>query len=204
MQMHKNATYENLKRAKSSTSSDSDQQHPYRTEMSLVLSYNGNKSKYSTSQNSDKTQSSDIETPPPNLPHAMKLLPNKLTYTGKNDLFKPIDTSQVAEKSNEHTENSANERVLTKSQAVSLELSNGNNKKANGRKNEKSNSKNDENHEPESNEDVTNANSRRHDDSNSQLTVNESNDAQESVIVLTFLFENSIKATNKLRYLCDN
>lgn len=57
-------------------SSDSDLSHPYRTEMSLVLSYNGNQSKYSTANLND----SDIE-PTLSLPSAMKLLPNRLVYT---------------------------------------------------------------------------------------------------------------------------
>lgn len=131
MQMQqKNAsnTYENVKCAKSSTSSDSsDQSHPYRTEMSLVLSYNGNKSKYSTNKSTDKSQESETDTPPPNLPQAMKLFPNKLMYipssssssgnNNNNELFKSTQSiGQELDSANEIVDNSANEKSLTKSQ----------------------------------------------------------------------------------------
>lgn len=89
MQMQSNAVYENV------TSSDSDQTPPYRTEMSLVLSYSGNKSKYSTTQNADKKLGSENDSPPTNFPHAMKLLPNKLTYTAQNEILKPKNSQST-------------------------------------------------------------------------------------------------------------
>lgn len=116
MQMQKNPMYENVKSVKNS---DSDQPHPYRTEMSLILSYNGNKSKYSTTKNIDKAQESDIETPPPNVPQAMKLLPNQLPYATKNDLLKDkLMNSPMSEQGNVNIENSANEQILSKSQVT--------------------------------------------------------------------------------------
>lgn len=184
MQMQNSATYENVKRIKNTTSCDSDQQPPYRTEMSLVLSYNGNKSKYCTSQYSDKIQESDIDTPPPSLPHAMKLLPNKLTYAGNNELFKPIQNAQDLESGNAHMENSTNEHISTKSKDVKNEDKNGNEKKSNGRKNEKNN-KNGEHFELKSNGNTNNLNLPKCDDSNSPKISTEFNDAHESVSLLT-------------------
>lgn len=108
--MHENQIYENVENAKNS---DSDQSHPYRTEMSLILSYNGNKSKYTSTKNASNSLESDVETPPPNVPQAMKLLPNKLPYAIKSELFKP---SQLSEQGNVNIENSANEEILSKSQ----------------------------------------------------------------------------------------
>lgn len=114
MKMHKNQIYENVKSAKNT---ESDQSHPYRTEMSLILSYNGNKSKYSTNQNVDKAQESDVDTPPPNVPQAMKLLPNKLPYAAKSEIFKQsFINPQHSEQGNVNIENSANEEILSKSQ----------------------------------------------------------------------------------------
>ncbi|XP_031637143.1 uncharacterized protein LOC116349721 isoform X2 [Contarinia nasturtii] len=129
MQMQTNAVYENV------TSSDSDQTPPYRTEMSLVLSYSGNKSKYSTTKNSDKKPDSDNDASPTNVPQAMKLLPNKLTYT--NEMLKQMPTnSQSTNNLQEvlNTENSANEEILLKSQGNHVACSKTNEKKSNGNK----------------------------------------------------------------------
>lgn len=106
-------------------STDSDQTPPYRTEMSLVLSYSGNKSKYTTTKNANKTQESDSDTPPPNIPVAMKLLPNKLTYAGKTEYKQIGTTSQDAEQSIVNVENSANEEILSKFQTNPTQSSNG-------------------------------------------------------------------------------
>lgn len=129
IQMQKNPTYENVKNGKKMKNTDTDQPHPYRSEMSLVLSYTGNKSKYSTNQ--DKSQESDVDTLPSNLPEAMKLLPDKLKYAEKNEIFKQITQPTYAdiEQVNVNTENSANEEMFTKSQVnTSLETSDSNNK----------------------------------------------------------------------------
>lgn len=146
MQMQqKNAnTYENVKRAKSTTSSDSsDHSHPYRTEMSLILSYNGNKSKYSTNKSTDKSQS-ETDTPPPNLPQAMKLFPNKLLYTPNNDNSNSKSTQNIGQESelanDENIDNSANEKMLTKSQ-TNLPHDNGNGGGGGGANNRKGDKK---------------------------------------------------------------
>lgn len=97
-------------------SSDSDLSHPYRTEMSLVLSYNGNQSKYSTANSND----SDIE-PTLSLPSAMKLLPNRLVYTApSNRLEDELDSQPLqngirneTEKNLSNVENNANEIILS-------------------------------------------------------------------------------------------
>lgn len=92
--------------------------HPYRTEMNLVLSYDGQKSKYSTS--ADKVHEGC--TPPPNVPAAMKLLPNKLAYASNaaNKTDKDTDAadtkSKEQEQSHVNSENDTNEEILTKSQ----------------------------------------------------------------------------------------
>lgn len=115
-------TYENVQRAKCTTTSDSmEQSHPYRTEMSLILSYNGNKSKYSTNKlTTDKSQESETDTPPPNLPKAMKLFPNKLLYTtNNNNNSNDKATTNIGNESNstnENIDNTENEKMLTKSQ----------------------------------------------------------------------------------------
>lgn len=173
MQMQTNPCYENLQRTKSIKTAETDQSHPYRTEMSLVLSYNGNKSKYSTLQNLDKTHESDTDTPPPNLPHAMKLLPNKLTYTSKNEPFIQIPIAH------EITPINANESsVLTKSQT---NLTN-DHKKSNIRT-EISNNGN--NHESECNGHVINSTSLKDDEINSMLKTNNSNETHDSVMGYT-------------------
>lgn len=97
-------------------SSDSDLSHPYRSEMSLVLSYNGNQSKYSTANTND----SDIE-PSLSLPSAMKLLPNRLVYTtAKNRLendpepqLLQNDIRKDTEKNSTNAENNTNELILS-------------------------------------------------------------------------------------------
>lgn len=123
IQMQSNQIYENV------NSTDSDHSPPFRTDLSLVLSYSGNKSKYSTTQNGNKSQDSDVDTPPPTLPLAMKLLPNKLTYAGKTELRPTGGTSQEADQSIVNVENSANEEILSKSQANSVHESNESNGK---------------------------------------------------------------------------
>lgn len=117
MNMQKNRIYENCKSAKTP---DIDQAHPYRTEMSLVLSYSGNKSKYYTTHNADKE--SDIETTPPNLPQAMKLFPPNLTYTGKSEIFNQSPAKM--DQTTANTENSANEEILSKSSNICPPLEN--------------------------------------------------------------------------------
>lgn len=119
-------TYENVNRAKSIISSDSsDHSHPYRTEMSLILSYNGNKSKYSTNKSTDKSQESETDTPPPNLPQAMKLFPNKLMYTpnsgtssssSNNNNESTPSIEHDLDLANEDIDYSANEKSFAKSQ----------------------------------------------------------------------------------------
>lgn len=121
IQMQSNQIYENV------NSTDSDHSPPFRTDLSLVLSYSGNKSKYSTTQNGNKSQDSDVDTP--TMPIAMKLLPNKLTYAGKTEL-KPINgSSQEVAQSIVNVENSANEEILSKSQVNSMHESCENNAK---------------------------------------------------------------------------
>lgn len=110
--MQPNRIYENVTTAKHT---DADQSPPYRTEMSLVLSYSGNKSKYST--NVPKAQDPEIHTPPPSLPRAMKLLPKKLAYAGKSDPFKsgiPSDAEQTIA----NADNSTNEELQSKTQVI--------------------------------------------------------------------------------------
>lgn len=171
MHVQKCPTYENIKRSKSITSSDSDQPHPYRTEMSLVLSYNGNKSKYSTSQQAAKIQESDIDTPPPTLPHSMKLLPNKLNYAGNNESFKAVHTGLEVKPINENTDNSSNEPIMKKSQANEPIDKN----------------KNDNDRESESNGNIMNSNSLKDDDSNSKININDKNNAEDLVIFFYFV-----------------
>lgn len=97
-------------------SSDSDPSHPYRTEMSLVLSYNGNQSKYSTVNSND----SDIE-PTLSLPSAMKLLPNRLVYTTPSNRLEDEPESKLlqngirkdTEKNSTNVENKTNEVILS-------------------------------------------------------------------------------------------
>lgn len=85
MRLQKNQIYESVDGTKSN---DSEQMHPFRSEMSLVLSYSGNKSKYTTAKDSDKTNDSDVDcTPPPKLPSAMELFPNKLAYGATRDRY---------------------------------------------------------------------------------------------------------------------
>lgn len=147
-------------------STDADQSPPYRTEMSLVLSYSGNKSKYSTTQTPDKRLESEcVETLPPNLPHAMKLLPNKLT----NEIFKQMPTDQ----SNLHSENSVNEEMLSNSQVENINLKNSRNKE-NGGKHEFVNS------------DCAAANGSKDKETNLKSTKRNSNDSQESVRKISF------------------
>lgn len=122
MKMHKNQIYENVKRAENT---NSDQSHPYRTEMSLTLSYNGNKSKYSTNQNADRVQESEIDTPPANVPQAMKLLPNKLPYASKSEIFKQsFINAQHSEQGHVNIENAGNEIGSSKSQFTQSDTSN--------------------------------------------------------------------------------
>lgn len=177
MQVQKTATYENVKEAKCSTSPESDQSHPYRTEMSLVLSYNGNKSTYTTNQNADKKHESDVETPPPNLPHAMKLLPNKLTYTGNNERFKPYNVP-IPEHTNENTDNSANEKIATQA----IESTSSDEKSGNSRKHEIS-TKNDDKHDTKSHRDGGNVTIKTDDDDESQSNgkTKDTNDSHDSV-----------------------
>lgn len=144
---------------------DADQSPPYRTEMSLVLSYSGNKSKYSTTQTPDKRLEGDVETPPPNLPHAMKLLPNKLTYNGSNEIFKQMPTDQ----SIIHTGNSVNEEISSNSQVEYINVRNSRNKE-NGEKHEFVNS------------DCATS----HGSKNKETTKRNSNDSQESVRNISF------------------
>lgn len=118
-----NRIYENVTTSKHTAS---DQSPPYRTEMSLVLSYDGNKSKYSTSQNSTKSQGSD-QSPPPSIPKAMKLLPNKLQYAGKSDLFKSTTSGSPEVEQSINVENTANEEILSKSAVNSVAESNDSN-----------------------------------------------------------------------------
>lgn len=89
--------------------------HPYRTEMSLVLSYDGQKSKYTTSSDLEKAQ--EIGTPPPNVPQAMKLLPNKLPYASTTASKSDIEINAIDSPRNDaNNENDTNEKLLTKSQ----------------------------------------------------------------------------------------
>ncbi|XP_055304780.1 uncharacterized protein LOC129569695 isoform X2 [Sitodiplosis mosellana] len=174
MQMQSNRLYENV------TSTDSDQSPPFRSDLSLVLSYSGNKSKYSTTQNSEKTQDFDVDTPPPNVPLAMKLLPNKLTYAGKTE-FKPIGcSSQEVEQSIANVENSANEEILSKSQVNSTYESN----ECNGKvtKTKEKVAKNGEKHEDGTNGDSTSpsASKEKEANSNSKTKKRDSNDSQDS------------------------
>lgn len=176
--MHKNQIYENVESAKNS---DSDQSHPYRTEMSLILSYNGNKSKYTSTKNASNSLESDVETPPPNVPHAMKLLPNKLPYAIKSELFKP---SQLSEQGNVNIENSANEEILSKSQVspscVNNTVPNDDSSK-NGRTSlvEPNNEKHSENQEVASNGDKTSSSKE-----NQPLTNSKANEKQKIVSLL--------------------
>lgn len=122
MKMHKNQIYENVKSAKNT---NSDQSHPYRTEMSLTLSYNGNKSKYSTNQNADRMQEPEIDTPPANVPQAMKLLPNKLPYASKSEIFKQsFINAQHSDQGQVNIENSSNEICSSKSQVTQSDTNN--------------------------------------------------------------------------------
>lgn len=106
----------NDENAEVNRSSDSDLSHPYRTEMSLVLSYNGNQSKYSTTNSND----SDIE-PTLSLPSAMKLLPNQLVYTtpsshleGEPELQqKQNGIRKDTEENSANAENNTNEVILS-------------------------------------------------------------------------------------------
>lgn len=89
--------------------------HPYRTEMSLVLSYDGQKSKYTTSSDLEKAQ--ETGTPPPSVPHAMKLLPNKLPYASATATKSDNETNVIDSPRNDaNNENDTNEKLLTKSQ----------------------------------------------------------------------------------------
>lgn len=171
IQMKSNQLYENV------PSTDSDQTPPFRTEMSLVLSYNGNKSKYSTNQSPNKTQDSDTDTPPPNIPLAMKLLPNKLTYAGKPEYKQIGGSSQEAEQSIVNVENSANEEILSKSQVNSMHDSTDSNGKT-SKINENA-LKNGEKQEFGSNGD--NAGSSGSKETNSKSKKRNSNDSLESV-----------------------
>lgn len=138
MQIQTNPIYQNID---ASTDSNAEE-HPYRTEMSLVLSYNGNKSKYK-SHDSDKTSDvTDIDTPPPSIPQAMALLPSKLTYAMKCDdrtapaaaititKTSPSPTEAIDTECNINTENHANEEIYTKSQVKHVSRSNSNGKHA--------------------------------------------------------------------------
>lgn len=95
--------------------SDPDLLHPYRTEMSLVLSYNGSQSKYSTAT----SNYSNIE-PTPSLPSAMKLLPNRLLYTTSSNRSEDKPESKLlqngirkdTEKKSTNAENNTNEVIL--------------------------------------------------------------------------------------------
>lgn len=93
--------------------------HPYRTEMSLVLSYDGQKSKYTSSPTPEPDKAQEPGTPPPNLPQAMKLLPNKLAYAS-TAAHKPDNETdghaKCAEQIHVNNENSANETIHTNAQ----------------------------------------------------------------------------------------
>lgn len=104
MQMQTNQIYENI---------DVDE-HPYRTEMSLVLSYNGNKVKYKSHDSDKLSDCTDIETPPPNIPQAMALLPNKLPYAATKMIANQNEFGDGEHFLN--TENNANENLYAKSQ----------------------------------------------------------------------------------------
>lgn len=184
IQMQKNPTYENVKNGKSIKNADTDQPHPYRTEMSLVLSYTGNKSKYSTNQSADKLRESNVDISPTNLPEAMKLLPNKLNYVDKSEKFKQITQPTYAdiEQVNINTENSANEEVFTKSQDnTSVERSDKKNVDV-PKKTENGDGKNGENRELRTNGEAISSTINRENDVDSQLKSKDSStDQQESV-----------------------
>lgn len=93
--------------------------HPYRTEMNLVLSYDGQKSKYTTSPTMEPDKAQEPSTPPPNLPQAMKLLPNKLPYASaatSKPINEPDAIAKYAEQNHVNNENSTNEIIHTKAQ----------------------------------------------------------------------------------------
>lgn len=151
IQLQNNKLYENM-----DAINRNDSDHSFRTEMNLVLSYNGNKSKYTTQnkQELDKTQDSDIDTPPPNFPQAMKLFPNKLAYTVKNGIVK-TDSEATSTKSEYHSkdnvdsENNTNEKLLSKSHVkIAVDASGNKDENLIGKKLERINETNDE-HEHE-------------------------------------------------------
>lgn len=76
MQFHNNRIYEGGSRA--------DEGHqPFRTEMSVVLSYDGNQKKAKALVSQSNTATDGTDTPTQTLPRAMKLLPNTLPYIKK-------------------------------------------------------------------------------------------------------------------------
>lgn len=177
--MQSNRIYENVTTAKHT---DADQSPPYRTEMSLVLSYSGNKSKYSTQQIAANVQEPVIHTPPPSLPRAMKLFPNKLAYAGKSDSFKsgiPVDVEQKIV----NTDNSANEEMQSKTQMGSVierSESDASNKKPSARNNEQM-TKNGDNPEPKKIDTGNSLSDDKQKETNSTKIKRDSNESQESV-----------------------
>lgn len=177
MQPQSNRIYENVTTEKHT---DADQSPPFRTEMSLVLSYDGNKSKYSTNRNSTKQQESDqSQTPPPCVPMAMKLLPKKLPYTGQSDLIKRSAGSSQEVEQSINVENSANEELLSKTRVNSVAEStesNGSKKKSSG-KSEKTS---------KTGEIKANGGSNNSSEERAKQKHRDSNDSQESVRKIRF------------------
>lgn len=111
MQFHHNEIYDG-----SDAIVDTYNEQPYRTEMNLILSYDGHQSKFtekSQHQNSFVSESENTDTPPPNVPHAMELLPNTLPYVIMENTNYAANESSAFDSKQMEKENTENDTYNT-------------------------------------------------------------------------------------------
>lgn len=78
-------------------------QQPYRSEMNLILSFDGAKPTFTEEKNVDQQETSvgskdineSLETPPPKVPCAMSLLPSTLPYVKNSDKQTPMSDAKA-------------------------------------------------------------------------------------------------------------
>lgn len=119
MQFENNRIYDQPKFAKNIDPS----QQPYRSEMNLILSFDGSKSTFVEERNENsgnhvmppKEFEENLETPPPKIPVPMELLPNTLPYIKKNDKDGISTTNKgVEDECGEQTENTVTDGPMTR------------------------------------------------------------------------------------------
>lgn len=123
MQFHNNRIYEG--------SRANEMQQPYRTEMSVILSYDGNPKKIIEKPSLPALSPGDgcvgtdgTDTPTQTLPRAMKLLPNKLSYIKKDASTVPVPLTSRSDLHQDEMERENDENAAMQDASVETTVKN--------------------------------------------------------------------------------